>query len=158
MATTDLNAFGEALDLSAQGMRFGLVISSWNSEITEALFQGCRDTLIDAGAANKDIERMDVPGSFELIFGASKLMSKAKFDAIVVIGSVIQGETRHFEFVCQGLVQGIAQLNTLGKVPIIFCVLTDDTLQQAKDRSGGEHGNKGVEAAAAAVRMAHLNQ
>lgn len=159
MATTDLNAFGENLELSAEGFRFGLVVSSWNDQITSALAQGAIDLLLDAGASKDSIIRWDVPGTFELVYGSARMMdSQKELDAIIAIGSVIQGETRHFEFVCQAASQGIARLNEKGDIPLIFCVLTDDKLQQAIDRSGGKHGNKGVEAAAAAVRMAHLKR
>jgi 6,7-dimethyl-8-ribityllumazine synthase len=159
MATTDLNAFGENLDLSAEGFRFGLVVSSWNDQITSSLAEGAKELLISAGANPKDIICWEVPGTFELVYGSSRMMnSGTDLDAIIAIGSVIQGETRHFEFVCQAASQGIARLNEKGEVPVIFCVLTDDKLEQAIDRSGGKHGNKGVEAAAAAVRMAHLKR
>jgi 6,7-dimethyl-8-ribityllumazine synthase len=156
MATTNLDAFGDDLQLSAEGKVFGLVVSSWNKKITESLYNGAERTLIGAGAAPHNIIRWDVPGSFELVYGASRMAREHKPDAIIVIGSVIQGETRHFEFVCQAVAQGISRLNAEGNVPIIFCVLTDDNEQQAIDRSGGKHGNKGVEAAAAAVNMTYL--
>lgn len=158
MATTDLNAFGDRLTLSAQGLRFGLLVARWNDQITEALFEGARTTLLKAGAAEEDCIRWDVPGSFELVFGAARMQRELQLDAIIAIGSVIQGETRHFDFVCQAVAQGIARLNEKGDIPVIFCVLTDDNLQQAIDRSGGKHGNKGIEAAAAAVEMAHLRR
>jgi len=104
-----------------------------------------------------NISRINVPGSFELIYGA-KHAQNTGVDAVVVIGSVIQGETKHFDFVCQGVVQGIKDLNIKSDIPVIFCVLTDNNLQQALDRSGGKHGNKGVEAAVAALKMASLSK
>ena len=123
--------------------------------ITENLFEGAKETLLRHGVAANSIHRLDVPGSFELVYGA-KLAQQRNVDAVIAIGSVIQGETRHFDFVCEGVTQGIQQLNLAGTVPVIFCVLTDNTLQQAKDRSGGALGNKGTEAAVAALKMAKL--
>jgi 6,7-dimethyl-8-ribityllumazine synthase len=99
-----------------------------------------------------------VPGSFELIFGARQMHEKLELDAVIVIGCVIKGETMHFEFVCEGVTQGMKDLNLLYDVPTIFCVLTDNTMQQSIDRSGGKHGNKGVEAAIAAIKMIDLNK
>ena len=140
---------------NASSLRFGIVVSEWNTEITENLFQGAHSALIDCGAKEKNILRWNVPGSFELIYGSRK-MQKQKVDAVIAIGSVIQGETKHFDFVCQGVTQGIKDLNLKGKVPVIYCVLTDNTLEQARARSGGKHGNKGTEAAIAAIKMAVL--
>ncbi len=150
-----------ALDLSgvpsAQGMRFALVVSEWNADITNALYDGAQSTLLALGANQGDVIRYNVPGAFELIYAGRTLLQQADFfDAIVVIGSIIEGETAHFDYVCQGVTQGIAQLNTLGKAPVIFCVLTDRNKQQSLDRAGGKYGNKGVEAAVAAVKMAHF--
>lgn len=134
---------------------FVLVVSEWNREITESLFMGAKDTLIKHGVSESDIQRVNVPGSFELVYGA-KIAQASQPDAVIAIGSVIQGETRHFDYVCQAVSQGIMQLNVKAEVPVIFCVLTDDTLSQAQDRSGGQYGNKGVEAAVAALKMAAL--
>lgn len=133
--------------------RFGIVVSEWNETVTEGLYKGAYDTLIDCGVKPENIVRKNVPGSFELIYGAKKMVDDQRFDAVIVIGCVIKGETMHFEFVCQGVTHGIAELNLLGKAPVIFCVLTDNTQQQSLDRSGGKHGNKGVEAAVAAIKM-----
>lgn len=141
---------------SAQKLSFGIVVSEWNSEITSNLHQGAVEALEDCGALAANIETIHVPGSFELIYGAKHLIDRKKYDAVIVIGSVIQGATRHFEFVCQGVTQGIKDLNIQTDTPVIFCVLTDDTLEQAQERSGGKHGNKGVEAAIAAIKMASL--
>lgn len=141
---------------SAQKLSFGIVVSEWNSEITSNLHQGAVEALEDCGALAANIETIYVPGSFELIYGAKHLIDRKKYDAVIVIGSVIQGATRHFEFVCQGVTQGIKDLNIQTDTPVIFCVLTDDTLEQAQERSGGKHGNKGVEAAIAAIKMASL--
>jgi 6,7-dimethyl-8-ribityllumazine synthase len=138
---------------NAKNFRFGFVVSEWNETITEGLFNGAYNTLIDCGALPENIIRKNVPGSFELIYGANQLHLTDDFDAIITIGSVIKGETMHFDFVCQGVTQGIANLNIKYNVPTIFCVLTDNTMQQSVDRSGGKHGNKGIEAAVAALKM-----
>ena len=159
MATENknLSTYDKSLILNAKNIRFGLVVSEWNGEITEALYKGAYNTLIDCGAEPENIKRWDVPGSFELVFGAKKMIEKYAPDVIIAIGSVIQGETKHFDFVCSATAHGIKDLNLNYNVPVIFCVLTDDTLQQAIDRSGGKHGNKGVEAAIAAVKMVSLS-
>ena len=135
--------------------RIALVVSEWNKEITEALFQGAKNTLIDHNVLNKNIVRIDVPGSFELIYGANSAQ-RMDFDAIIAIGCIIQGETRHFEFISNAVAQGIKDLNINGKAPVVFCVLTDETIEQSIARSGGDKGNKGVEAAFTALRMTSL--
>ncbi len=140
----------------ASHLTIGLVVSEWNSEITEALFNGARDALIECGVKKDQILRWNVPGSFELIFGCKKLIEQKSPDAVIAIGSIIRGETSHFDYVCSATAMGIKDLNVHTATPVIFCVLTDDTWQQAKDRSGGKHGNKGVEAAVAAIQMTHL--
>lgn len=140
----------------ASTMRIGLVVSEWNDNITENLYKGAFQALTDNHVLTKNITRVNVPGSFELINASHKLCASNTFDAIVAIGSVIQGETKHFDFVCQGVANGIADLNARFTTPVIFCVLTDNTLQQSLDRSGGKHGNKGTEAAIAAIKMAAL--
>ena len=140
----------------AGDLKIGIVVSQWNSEITEALYEGAFSTLLDCGAKEENISRWNVPGSFELVYGSKKIIEDVKPDAVIAIGSVIRGETAHFDFVCQAATQGIKDLNVQGDTPVIFCVLTDDTWQQAKDRSGGKHGNKGSEAAVAAIQMASL--
>lgn len=142
---------------NANGLRIGLIVSQWNKEITHALYKGAVETLISHGVKDQDIITFHVPGSFELPFGASKMIDKHAPDAVIVIGSVIQGETKHFDFVCQATAQGVMDLNIQTQTPVIFCVLTDNTLQQAQDRSGGKHGNKGVEVAVAAIQMATLS-
>jgi 6,7-dimethyl-8-ribityllumazine synthase len=142
---------------NSKGFRFGIVVSEWNSNITEPLFQGAYDTLIAHGTLSKNIVHWQVPGSFELVYGCKKMQGQ-NVDAVIAIGSVIQGETKHFDFVCEAVSQGIKDLNVLYDTPVIFCVLTDNTLQQALDRSGGKHGNKGVEAAVAAIKMAVLRE
>ena len=142
---------------NAKNFRFGIVVSEWNDSITEGLYKGAYEALIENEVPEEQIIRWNVPGSYELIFGCKK-MQQENVDAVIAIGSVIQGETKHFDFVCDAVSQGIKDLNVLHKVPVIFCVLTDNTLQQAIDRSAGKHGNKGTEAAVAAIKMAHLNQ
>lgn len=157
MATslTNLSAF-EAKDVpSGKGLKIALVVAEWNAQITNNLRLGAQTTLIDCGVHEKDIHIIYVPGSFELVFGARKALEK-QVDAVIVIGSVIQGQTKHFDFVCQGVTQGIVSLNLSSDQPVVFCVLTDNSLQQSIDRSGGVHGNKGVEAAVTAIKMAHL--
>src|SRR5690554_5448343 len=141
---------------NAEGLRFGLVVSQWNEEITGALHRGAIETLLDCGAKDSDIVSWEVPGSFELIHGCKRMLETQKPDAVIAIGSIIRGETSHFDYVCSATALGIKDLNLAHEIPVIFCVLTDDTLQQAKDRSGDRHGNKGTEAAIAAIRMAVL--
>ncbi len=156
MATTNLSSYDKAIIPNAKNLRFGIVISEWNADITENLFKGAQEALMDNGALATNIVRLDVPGSFELIYGCKHLISSQKFDAIIAIGCVIQGETKHFDFVCEAVSQGIKDLNIQFDIPTIFCVLTDTTKQQSLDRSGGKLGNKGVECAIAAIKMATL--
>lgn len=144
---------------NAKTFKFGLVVSEWNADITQNLFQGAFDAFMAHGAVKENIVRWNVPGSFELIYGAKKMAeSFDMLDVIIVVGSVIEGETKHFDFVCQGVSNGVAQLNINLDIPVIFCVLTDQNKQQSIDRSGGKHGNKGTEAAIAAIKMAQLRQ
>lgn len=138
---------------SGEGMRVGIVVSEWNSEITDALLQGARKTLIDNGVREKDIMIETVPGSFELIYGA-QMMTYLDLDAIIAIGCVIRGDTPHFDYICQGVTSGLASLNTSQETPIIFGLLTTNDMQQAKDRCGGKLGNKGDECAVTAIKMA----
>lgn len=154
-ANKNLSDYDKATIPNAKKFRFGIVVSEWNDTITEGLYQGAYDALVDNGALPENIIRWNVPGSFELIYGAKKMQEQI-VSAVIVIGSVIQGETKHFDFVCEGVTQGIKDLNVLHETPVIFCVLTDNTMQQAIDRSGGKHGNKGTEAAIAAIKMAQL--
>ncbi|SKB35956.1 6,7-dimethyl-8-ribityllumazine synthase [Salegentibacter holothuriorum] len=143
----------------ASDFRIGIVVSEWNDKITEGLYDGAYNALIENNVTPKKIVRWNVPGSFELIYGCKKMQETFDMlDAIIAIGSVIEGETKHFDFVCQGVTQGIKDLNIQTDTPIIFCVLTDQNMQQAIDRSGGKHGNKGTEAAIAAIKMAKLRQ
>jgi len=156
MATSNLSDYDKATVGNAKDLKFGLVVSEWNTSITENLYQGAVATLLANGAVVKNITRLDVPGSYELIFGCKHLLKQGKFDAVIAIGCVIQGDTKHFDFVCEAVSQGIKDLNIQFDIPTIFCVLTDNTLQQSIDRSGGKHGNKGVECAIAAIKMARL--
>ncbi len=142
----------------AAHLKIGIVVAEWNENITENLFAGARDTLMACGVPEQHIRRWNVPGSFELVYGCRKMAEAKDLDAIIAIGSVIRGETAHFDYVCSAAAQGIKDLNLQGNIPVIFCVLTDDTLQQAIDRSGGKHGNKGTEAAVAAIKMASLGR
>jgi 6,7-dimethyl-8-ribityllumazine synthase len=143
---------------NAKDFRFGIVVSEWNDTITEGLYDGAFDALIDCDVPAQQIIRWNVPGSFELIYGAKKMLQTQNVDAVIVIGCVIQGQTKHFDFVCEGVTQGIKDLNVQTDVPVIFCVLTDNNMQQSIDRSGGVHGNKGTEAAIAAIKMAYIRQ
>ncbi len=138
------------------GLRFALVVSRWNQEITDALRQGARDTLLKHGVSGADIVEEWVPGSFELPAGAQFLLERGGLHGVICIGSVVRGETPHFDFVCQGVTQGVMTVGLKFSVPVIFCVLTDDTMAQARDRSGGRLGNKGVDCAEAVLHMAAL--
>ncbi|MFC4817327.1 MULTISPECIES: 6,7-dimethyl-8-ribityllumazine synthase [unclassified Flavobacterium] len=143
---------------NAKDFRFGIVVSEWNETITEGLYKGAEAALLDCGTLPENIIRWNVPGSFELIYGAKKMIETQNVDCVITIGCVIKGETMHFEFVCEGVTQGIKDLNIQTDVPVIFCLLTDNTMQQSIDRSGGKHGNKGTEAAIAAIKMADLRK
>ena len=161
MATenNNLSNYDKTTIPNAKNFRFGMVVSEWNPKITEGRFQGAFDALLDCGVVKENIVRWNVPGSFELVYGCKKMQqSYQMLDAIIAIGSVIEGETKHFDYVCEATTNGIMQLNLQNEIPIMFCVLTDRTLQQAIDRSGGKHGNKGVEAAIAAIKMAQLRK
>ena len=140
----------------AKDFRFGIVVSEWNDTITEALCFGAVTGFLDNEVPSEHIIRWNVPGSFELIYGAKKMLQTQNVDAVIAIGCVIQGQTKHFDFVCEAVSQGIKDLNVETDVPVIFCVLTDNNIQQSIDRSGGKLGNKGTEAAIAAIKMAYL--
>ena len=159
MATenNNLSFFNKEKIPNASGIRFGIVVSKWNKEITDKLLEGAKETLLECGVLESDISIMEVPGSFELIFGA-KIIAKKEVNAVICLGSVIQGETKHFDFVCNAVSSGIKDLNLNGDIPVVFGVLTDNNEQQAIDRSGGKHGNKGIEAAITAIKMAVLNK
>lgn len=150
----DVNQLPSADVLGRQ--RYAIIVADWNSEITYALAQGAIDTFAKHGVSEDNIVIVHVPGTVELTYGAARLMKEERVDAVVVIGCVIQGETPHFDYVCQSVTQGVAMLNAQGKVPVIFSVLTVLNQQQALDRAGGKLGNKGVEGAYTAIRMANL--
>ena len=153
---TNLSLFNKEEVPNAKGLTFGIVVSKWNANITQNLFKGAYDTLIECGANTTDIRKYDVPGSYELVFGA-KIAAKSKPNAIICLGSIIQGETKHFDFISNAVAMGIKDLNIQLDIPVIFGVLTDNTMDQAVNRSGGEYGNKGIEAAITAIKMAVLN-
>lgn len=142
----------------ASGLRFAIVVSRFNSAITDRLLEGAEDALKQSGAADEDVEIVYVPGAFELPLAAKKLASQGDYDALIAIGCVIRGETSHYDYVCSETARGIqlAQMDT--GVPIIFCVLTCETQEQALARAGGEHGNKGYDSGVAAIEMARLSQ
>lgn len=141
---------------SAKAFRFGIVVSQWNAEVTGALYEGAYAALIKNGALVENIVDIRVPGSFELTSGADLLLASKKLDAVICLGCVIQGETRHFDFICNAVANGVTNVSIKYNKPVIFGVLTTDNLQQAKDRSGGKHGNKGEEAAVTAIMMANI--
>ena len=137
----NLSAYDKNKVPNAKEFRFGIVVSEWNENITEGLYNGAYEVLKENGVSDEHIVRWDVPGSFELIYGCKKMQetySDNMLNAIIAIGSVIEGETKHFDFVCQAVSQGIKDLNVLNDIPVIFCVLTDQNMQQAIDRSGGD--------------------
>jgi len=141
--------------ISGKGLKIGIVISTWNSEITKNLYKSALDTLKKNEVKASDILKIEVPGSFELIYGAKKMAENKNIDAIIVFGSVIKGETPHFDFICNAVSQGIKDLNILLNKPIIFGVLTDLNINQAIERSIGKK-NKGIECAIAAIKMAKI--
>ena len=149
-----LSDYNEQNVPDASNMCFGVVVAEWNPEITGALLDGTVRTLEKHGAIPENIHIKTVPGSFELIYGAQQMTKNDGFDAIIILGSVIKGETPHFDYICQGVTYGIARLNASQNIPVIYGLLTTNDLQQAKDRSGGRLGNKGDECAIDAIKMA----
>ena len=149
-----LSDYDESSVPDASNMCFGIVVAEWNKEITGALLTGAVQTLEKHGALPENIHVKTVPGSFELIYGAQQLCKNDGFDAIIILGCVIRGETPHFDYICQGVTYGIARLNASQNIPVIYGLLTVNDLQQAKDRSGGKLGNKGDECAVDAIKMA----
>lgn len=138
--------------------KVGIVVSEWNDSITLNLLAGAKQALLENGVQEKNIMVRFVPGAFELPLGAQLMLDNTDVDGVIVIGVVIQGETKHFDFVCQGATQGIMHLNLEYNSPVAFCLLTDNNIQQSIDRSGGKHGNKGVECAIACMKMIHLKK
>ncbi len=144
--------------LSGAGLRFGIVVSRFNSFITERLLSAALDALERAGAAGKDVDVVHVPGSFELPLAAKKLAATGKYDALIAIGCILRGETAHYDYICSETSRGLQLAQMDSGVPILFCVLTCDTLEQAIDRAGLKGGNKGFEAGLAAIEMAQLSR
>ena len=149
-----LSDYDSAQVPDASNMCFGIVVSEWNPEVTGALLDGAVSTLEKHGALPENIHVKRVPGSFELIYGAHQMTLNDSYDAVIILGCVIRGETPHFDYICQGVTQGIAQLNVTSQTPVVYGLLTTNDLQQAKDRSGGKLGNKGDECAVVAIQMA----
>lgn len=137
---------------NATGMKIGIVVSEWNENITAALLEGAKQTLMKSGVFPEDITVMTVPGSFELIYGAAQMV-KTGVDAVIAIGCVIRGETPHDRYICQGVTNGLAHLNAVQDVPVIYGLITTLDMQQAEDRAGGTMGNKGDECAVTAIKM-----
>ena len=135
---------------------FAVVVSEWNEEVTGSLYNGVLNTLLKHGAKQENIVKVDVPGSYELSLGAQKLASREEVDAVICIGCVVQGETKHFDFICDAVAHGITNVSLKYDKPVVFGVLTPNTQQQALDRAGGKHGNKGDEAAITAIKMLAL--
>ena len=136
-------------------IKFGIVVSNWNKNITDNLYDGAFDTLLKYGAKENNIKKLEVPGSFELVYGCKKMQNE-NLDVIIAIGCVIKGETDHYDYICSSVSNGIVQLNIINDTPIVFCVLTDHNIEQSISRSGGKHGNKGVESAIAAIKIASI--
>lgn len=156
MATKDLSQYDVNSVPSAENMKFGIVVAEWNFQITSALKQGAVKTLERHGAKEENIIVKYVPGSFELPLGGQFFAEHENVDAVILLGCVIQGETRHFDFICEGVTKGTVDLNLKYNKPFIFGVLTTENEQQALDRAGGKLGNKGDEAAVTAIKMVHL--
>ncbi|MES2140039.1 MAG: 6,7-dimethyl-8-ribityllumazine synthase [Bacteroidota bacterium] len=157
-ALKNLSDFNHTTIPNGAGMRIGIVVAEWNIEVTGALRDGALKTLLDNGVTENDIIVKYVPGSFELTFGAQLLCEDKSIDSVICLGCVIQGETRHFDFICDAVAQGVTNVSLKYNKPVIFGLLTPNTLQQAQDRSGGKHGNKGDEAAITAIKMVSLKK
>ena len=157
--STDLKNLSDFSSLeipSAHTFRFALLVSKWNDEITDALHRGALDTLYKYGALKNNIHTFQGPGSFELISGADLILSYKQVNVVICLGCVIQGETRHFDFICNAVANGLSNVSIKHNKPVIFGVLTTENLEQARERAGGKHGNKGEEAAVTAIKMAQL--
>lgn len=157
-ANRNLSEYNKEEIPNGADFKIGIVVSEWNYSITSNLLNGTKTTLLENGVKEENIEVHFVPGTFELPLAAQWMCKKTHIDGVVAIGVVIQGETKHFDFVCQGATQGIMDVNLKYDKPVGFCVLTDNNLQQSIDRSGGKHGNKGVECAIACLKMIHLKR
>ena len=136
-------------------IKFGIVVSNWNKNITDNLYDGAFNTLLKYGANENNIKKLEVPGSFELVYGCKKMQNE-NLDVIIAVGCVVKGETDHYDYICSSVSNGITQLNIINDTPIVFCVLTDHNIEQSISRSGGKHGNKGVESAIAAIKIASI--
>ncbi len=156
-ALKNLSDFSTAHLPDVSNKRFAIVVAEWNTEVTGALYTGAFDTLLKYGATESNIVSIQVPGSFELSLGAQKMAEKTEIDAVICLGCVIQGETRHFDFICQAVADGITNVSLKYNKPVIFGVLTPNNQEQAMDRAGGKHGNKGDEAAITAIKMLAIN-
>ena len=152
----NLSDFSHSVIPSGEPFSFGIVVAEWNAVITGALYNGAYNSLVENSVNPQNIFTYPVPGSFELISGADLLLKNTKLDAVICLGCVIQGETRHFDFICSAVANGLSNVAIKYSKPVIFGVLTTDNQQQAADRSGGKHGNKGVEAAVTAIKMAQM--
>ena len=157
-ALKNLSSYNEKSIPSAKPFTFGIVVSEWNADITHALYKGCFETLEKHGASKENIQTLQVPGSFELPIGAKILAGAHRLDAVICIGCVIKGETSHNEYINSAVATGLMGMSIASGIPCIFGLLTPNDEQQAKDRAGGKHGNKGVEAAVTAIRMADLRK
>ncbi len=157
-ANKNLSHYDENNIPSAEEMTFGIVVSEWNHEITHKLYEGCLETLLKHGTKEEDVHTAQVPGSFELPVGGKILASRHRLDAVICIGCVIKGETSHNEYINQSVAMGLTNLSIASGIPFVFGVLTPNTEEQALDRAGGKHGNKGVEAAVTAIRMAAMKK
>ena len=155
MASTlkSLSDYSKANLRDISDKRFAIIVSEWNESVTESLYAGALGTLLDNGAKRDNIVRKNVPGSFELSLAAQWMAQKKEIDAVICLGCVIQGETRHFDFICNAVAQGITTVGLKFDKPVIFGVLTPENQRQALDRAGGKHGNKGDEAAITAIKM-----
>ena len=158
MAQRSENDPNDASIPDGKGRKFGIIVSDWNNAITDKLLEGCSAVLLSHGVIDSDIRTIRVPGSFELPMGAKILLGREKFDALICLGCVIKGETKHDEYISQAVANGCMQLSLVSNTPVIFGVLTLNTYEQALERAGGSHGNKGSEAAEAALRMAELRR
>ena len=158
MKKTNLSDYNSSTVPDGGDYRIGIIAAEWNPEVTNAMLQGAYDTLLEHGVKEDSIQVYHVPGTFELSSAANLVLSRTALDAVICIGCVIQGETRHFEFICQAVSQGLTNVSIHHGRPVIFSVLTCDTMQQALDRAGGKHGNKGVEGAVTALKMVALDR
>lgn len=158
MASSEKNLSDVQVDQSIDNgkFKFAIVVADWNEQVTEALYSGAYQTLANAGVPRENIERVNVPGTFELSLGGQWMAERKDIDAVICLGCVIQGETRHFDFICDAVANGVTNVSLKYNKPVIFGVLTTDSMKQALDRAGGKHGNKGDEAAATAIQMLQI--